>query len=379
MSALQNPFVLFGYAGKTYFCDRETETNELISALQNGRNVTLRSPRRVGKTGLIHHVFDQLAQSNPEIKCFYVDLFATHSLDEMVTELGKAVIGQLDTPMQKAENYVVKFFQSCRLYFSTDPLTGSPKLGLDLVTDNPAVTLDEIFSYICRSERECYIAIDEFQQILEYPEKNVEALLRTFIQNISNANFVFAGSQRRLMEEMFFSEKRPFFMSARSIVLEAIPFDVYCDFVCHHFEQAGKAIERDAIRLVYDAFQGVTLYLQRIMKDAFIITPAGDTCNTENTRHLVDEYILECEPRLREQLAMITEPQKELLYAMSEEGGPVKSITSAAFIKRHRMKSSSAVQSASKKLLEYDLLTRREGFYQITDPLLALWLKSRKL
>ena len=181
------------------------------------------------------------------------------------------------------------------------------------------------------------------------------------------------------MEEMFFSEKRPFFLSARSIVLEAIPFDVYCDFACLHFEQAGKSIERDAVRLVYDAFHGVTLYLQRIMKDAFNITPVGDTCNVANTQHLVDDYIMECEPRLREQLAMITESQKELLYAMSEEGAPVKSITTAAFIKRHRMKSTSAVQSAAKKLMEYDLLTRRDGYYGISDPLLALWLKSRKL
>ena len=42
MSALQNPFVLFGYAGKDYFCDREQETKELISALRNGRNYYLR-------------------------------------------------------------------------------------------------------------------------------------------------------------------------------------------------------------------------------------------------------------------------------------------------------------------------------------------------
>jgi predicted AAA+ superfamily ATPase len=75
MSELLNPFAVFGYAGAAYFCDRENETKELISALRNGRNVTLRSPRRVGKTGLIQHAFDELAQTNPEIKCFYVDLF----------------------------------------------------------------------------------------------------------------------------------------------------------------------------------------------------------------------------------------------------------------------------------------------------------------
>jgi hypothetical protein len=69
---------------------------------------------------------------------------------------------------------------------------------------------------------------------------------------------------------------------------------------------------------------------------------------------------------------------EKLLYAVSEEQAPVKSITSVAFVKRHRLKSSSAVQAASKKLLEYDLLTRRDGAYSIADPLMALWLKSRR-
>ena len=170
MNDLINPFIIFGYAGPKYFCDRENETKDLISALRNGRNITLRSPRRVGKTGLIQHLFATLTQTNPEIKCFYVDLFSTHSLGEMVVELGKAVIGQLDTPLQKMEGYVAQFFQSCRLYLSPDPLTGAPKLGLDLITANPAVTLEEIFTYIRKSEYTCYIAIDEFQQIVEYPE-----------------------------------------------------------------------------------------------------------------------------------------------------------------------------------------------------------------
>ena len=379
MAKNTNPFIVTGKIPDEYFCDRETESLQLKRFLDSQENVVLMSQRRMGKTKLVEHCLEGEG-ADKDYVLMNIDILHTSSFRELIQLMGITAFDRLATRSSRMMKLFTATLRSLGASFGYDPVQNTPTFDVRLgdIT-KPEYTLKEIFEYIEKADRRCIIVIDEFQQVTKYPEKNVEALLRTFIQNISNANFVFAGSQRRLMEEMFFSEKRPFFMSARSIVLEAIPFDVYCDFVCHHFEQAGKAIERDAIRLVYDAFQGVTLYLQRIMKDAFIITPAGDTCNTENTRHLVDEYILECEPRLREQLAMITEPQKELLYAMSEEGGPVKSITSAAFIKRHRMKSSSAVQSASKKLLEYDLLTRREGFYQITDPLLALWLKSRKL
>ena len=66
-----NPFSITSYIGAAYFCDRDVETKELAGALANGRNVTIVSPRRVGKTGLIHHFFRSL---NPnEVQCFYVD------------------------------------------------------------------------------------------------------------------------------------------------------------------------------------------------------------------------------------------------------------------------------------------------------------------
>ncbi len=62
-----NLFLLSGYHSPDYFCDREEETEKLVSALRNGRNVTLVSPRRMGKTGLIRHAFHRMEQTNGEI------------------------------------------------------------------------------------------------------------------------------------------------------------------------------------------------------------------------------------------------------------------------------------------------------------------------
>ncbi len=379
MAKNTNPFIVTGKIPDAYFCDRDTEASQLVRFLDSQENVVLMSQRRMGKTKLVEHCLENKA-AGKEYVLMNIDILHTSSFRELIQLMGRTVFDCLATRSSRLMKLFTTTLRSLGASFGYDPVQNTPTFDIRLGDITmPEYTLKEIFEYLEKADRRCIIVIDEFQQVTKYPEKNVEALLRTFIQQVSNANFVFAGSQRRLMEEMFFSEKRPFFMSARSIVLEAIPFDVYCDFACLHFEEAGKSIERDAVRLVYEAFHGVTLYLQRIMKDAFNITPVGDTCNVANTQHLVDDYIMECEPRLREQLALITEPQKELLYAMSEEGAPVKSITTAAFIKRHRMKSTSAVQSAAKKLMEYDLLTRRDGYYSISDPLLALWLKSRKL
>lgn len=195
---------------------------------------------------------------------------------------------------------------------------------------------------------------------------------------MSNANFVFAGSQHTNLEEMFLSSRRPFFQSAKLIQLEAIELPIYQEFVIKHFKENGKEILPVAIEETYRTFRGVTLYLQRIMKDAYTLTPQGETCDTELIHQLINDFIAENDYRIREILAYISEPQKEVLYAIHDEK-EVKSIVSAAFTKKHRLKSPSATQSAAKKLLEDDILTKKEKVYSIADPLLDLWIDKQKM
>lgn len=155
------------------------------------------------------------------------------------------------------------------------------------------------------------------------------------------------------------------------VIINPIDMDEYQDFALYHFRHFGKDIEPEAIQSVYNSFHGVTLYLQRIMKDAFNITPQGECCDVKTVNLLVDNYVLESDVRLREQLSFVSETQKALLYAIHEEANKASGITSAKFIKKHRLTSSSAVQSAAKKLLEYDFITRNEGIYSISAPLMA--------
>lgn len=371
-----NPFIIAGKIPAPYFCDRQDELKRLTRCIQNQENVVLVSPRRVGKTGLINHCFDQLDISEKYIT-INIDILHTSSLREFILELGVGVYRKIASRSDRLLKLFAATMRSLSASFGYDPIQGTPTFDIKIGDISmPEYTLEEIFNYLEQADRRCIIAIDEFQQIIYYPEKNVEALLRSHIQRLTNANFIYAGSERRIMSEMFYVSNRPFYQSATSIQLDPISLPVYIDFVQHHFHKAKKKIDAETIEIVYKSFCGVTLYVQRIMHDAYAAIGQGEACTLDFAQQLIEQFVSENATRLREQMAYISEQQKELLYAIFHEG-KAERITSSAFIKKHRLRSASAVQSAEKRLLEYDLISKRERTYFISDPLLELWMKQQ--
>ena len=205
-----NPFVLSPAIPDEFFCDRQNESASLLKSINNQENIVLISPRRVGKTGLIYHCFNQ-----PEIRDNYItvsiDILHTTSFQELIKELGAAVFNTVAKRSEKLTKLFVATLRSLSGSFGLDPMYLTPTFDVKLGQINaPEYTLEEIFAYLEKADKPCIVAIDEFQQITKYQEKNIEALLRGHIQKMTNTHFIFAGSERRLMNEMFFSEKRPF-------------------------------------------------------------------------------------------------------------------------------------------------------------------------
>ena len=219
----------------------------------------------------------------------------------------------------------------------------------------------------------CIVAIDEFQQITKYPEGNIEALLRGRIQKLTNTHFIFAGSERRIMNEMFFSDKRPFFQSATLLQLEPINLDVYTEFAVRQFHAAGKDISCEAIAWAYQTFDGVTMYIHKLLHDTFADTMPGTTCTISEMQYAAEQLLQQNAKRLQELLAYVTEQQKELLYAIAADRN-VQRITSSDFVRRHHLKSASAVQSAVRRLLDLDLITEQHKSFSVSDPLLRIWI-----
>jgi hypothetical protein len=140
-----------------------------------------------------------------------------------------------------------------------------PKFSFDIVPSTAETTLKEVFAYLRSKERRVVVAIDEFQQIAKYPEKGVEALLRSEIQFLLNVRFVFAGSRKHMMEEMFASPKRPFYQSTHIMSLREIPRDAYCAFAEKFFKDARRCFNSEMFSILYDRVEGITWYVQAVM------------------------------------------------------------------------------------------------------------------
>jgi AAA+ ATPase superfamily predicted ATPase len=373
MSSVKNPFVTGGYVSQDYFCDRVQESKEVIRILTNGNNLVLLSPRRMGKTGLIEHCFHQ-KELTQNYHTFFVDIYATSSLREFVYKLGKEIF---DTLKPKGKHFVESFFSiisSLRPAFKLDPTTGAPTFDIGIGEIQQAgFTLEEIFKYLESSDKPCLVAIDEFQQISRYPEKNLEAILRTQIQKCKNSSFIFAGSQRHIMQNIFFSSSQPFYQSVNLLQLDAINETEYVLFVRKHFLSFKKEIEEETILRVYHLFEGHTWYIQHIFNELFSLTEPERTCTWEMAEVAIENKLYAYKPLFQNTLNLLPERQKEILYVIAREG-KVSRITSGHFIKKHGLHSPSSVQTSVRQLLENDIITCENKIYSVYDRFFGMWL-----
>ena len=375
MARVKNPFVVTGKIEREYFCDRVVESKKIVKSIENGNNLVLISPRRMGKTGLVHYCYDFEFEKD-EYYTFFIDILHTTSLQEFTYLLGRKIY---ETVLPKSKKMMTAFIHTLKSIsgqFGFDPISNTPTFDLslgDIV--RPELTLEEIFYYLEHADRPCIVTIDEFQQIAKYPEKNVEALLRTHIQRMSNCQFIFAGSEYHIMQEMFVSAAHPFYNSADILELKAIGQDVYTEFVCSWMQHYGRTVAPEFVQLVYRLFRGNTYGMQRTFNEVFALLDEGAVCDKSVLIKAVNNIVDSKEPLFQELLSNIPEKQKPLLYAIAADG-EVEKITSVAFIKKHSLASASACQYAAKQLMASGIITKLHGKYSLNEQFFDIWINK---
>lgn len=368
-----NPFIIEGYKSPDYFCDRAIDTDILCEHIENQRNVALIAKRRIGKSGLIHNCFYQ-SRIKDHYYTFYIDIYDTKNLAELTIQIGKNVLEQLKPRGRQVWERFLEIVQSLRMGVSFD-INGNPEWGLSLGDiHTPDVLLEEIFRYLENAERPCIVALDEFQVIADYPEKTVEATLRKHIQNCHNVHFIYSGSKRHMMAEMFASPARPFYNSTALMTLEPIDATIYQEFANHHLASNDLSISNEAFTYLYEWSEGTTWYIQTILNALFSVKATGVIFEREDIDNAISTILERNAFAYKALLYQLAPKQKQVLYSIAKEG-PTEKIMSQQFLRKHSL-TASTVQGAVKVLLDRDFITWDDGYYKVSDAFFQQYLRQ---
>lgn len=368
---IANPFICQGYEGPKYFCDRDEETKNILSSLYNGRNITLISPRRLGKTGIIWHTFHHIQSENKDAICLYLDIFPTQSQHELVNMLGTKVLNNALSRGKAFGKKVMKFLGSLRPVVGIDHMTGFPNVTVNTDPTQAEMSLKNIFSLLKSLDKEVFIAIDEFQQLTQYPEKGTEALIRSHIQFLPNVHFIFSGSKQHLMSEMFLSPQRPFYQSTDIINLLPLEEEIYYRFANAFFEGRGGHLDHEVFRELYSTFDGYTWYIQSVLNRLYECCRKVES--VEQLRSTILSVTASKAPQYEYLKQMLTVNQFAILRAIAWEGMVVEP-TGKEFLKKYKLPSASSVNTALTTLTDKELVYRMPGGYIVYDRFLGIWL-----
>lgn len=370
---ISNPFILDTNIPNEYFCDREKETEKIISYIENGNNVVLSAPRRLGKTSMLYHILNDRTIKT-KYNTILVDLYNTNSpedfIDAFYTQFRKSNFSS-----REAKRFE-KIRTETRLEFGIDlrPLRYSKMdtITYKQIADN---IIDRMFDFFSQTSKPNIIVFDEFQQIEQYEQK-ITPLLRTKIQTLGNTRFIFSGSSMHMLDSMFNDYNNPFYDSATQVGLRPIPSPVYADFCSRMFRKFGKRADEEITRFAYPLFYGITLNLQQLFNKIFALTPDGGTADLAIAQSAILEILDEREQSYQLLIHDLSEKEKNLLLCIAQQG-LATNLMSAGNIRDYGLGSASSIQTVLRKLTNGDrslVIKGANSSYMLRDKYLELWL-----
>ena len=373
---MENPFTIKSYESKDLFCDREEELQLMLRNCINSTDMTLISQRRMGKTGLILRLFEELKEVKPTIHTIYIDIFASRNIDDFIKLMAEATMKSFQ-PKTSIGDKLLTFIKSLRPQLSFDNITGDPQLQIAYqTTHEKEYTLRGLFDFLDNQGEHIVIAIDEFQQIRDYPEQNMEALLRTYIQQTHNLTFIFCGSKKHLMADIFANEKKPFYNSTTFISLGKISEASYSAFIRKLLKERHRNITDEALQFILEWTHRHTYYTQQLCHTVY--ANGSKDITIEDVKKACEQLMKQGETVYLQYRQMLTDKQWDYLIAVAKEGS-IQQITASNFLKRHKIGTPSVSRRLADALcakgLINDEVTLKGTIYSLSDVFLSHWME----
>ena len=366
-----NPFLIADYISPSLFCNRKNETEKIISAIDNGRNLTLLSIRRLGKTGLIKHVFYKLKKKK-YIRLLYIDIISTQNIDDFIKLFSNAILAN----EKENANFLKKIqglVSSIRGKLVFDELTGMPEIEINYNSESEREnSLEKIFKYLASQKEKYIIAFDEFQQITDYPQKNIEAILRTHIQHQHKDQFIFSGSNKHLLISIFSDYGRPFYQSSDIMDLQRLETNEYTKFVVKFFKDEHREIDENLVKTYIEYYDNHTFYIQYFFNRLYATGKEKLTINDFSICR--DSILKEKENIFYTYRNLLTKAQFTLLKSIANEKD-LKQPNAKVFLHKYKLTASS-VNRTLKALLDKEMVYNESGIYKVYDVFLSKWLEQ---
>lgn len=370
------PFVFGVRVEGDTFTDRKEETNRLKMNFLYGVNTILISPRRMGKTSLVEKVCS-LVESDT-LKIAKIDAFGCRSENDFINAFATAVVratsSRWEEWMENAKTFLSRFIP--KISIGQDPLTDF-SIALEYNRAN-TVTEDilQLPETIAKQKGiKIVICIDEFQQIADFPDSiTFQKKLRSVWQLQSNVSYCLYGSKKHMMEKMFQSQSHPFYRFGDLFYLDKISETDWVEYICDRFRVTGKEISRELASEICTVTDRYSSYVQQLAWLVWLRTDKHAT--KEDVEFGIDRMLDACEPLFIQQTESLSAYQMNFLRALAN--GVHTGFTRSEILDTYQLGTAANISRLKKALTEKDLIMMTAPKkLEISDPILALWLKRR--
>lgn len=359
------------------FTDREKETKRMILDFENGVNVILISPRRMGKTSLVKKVMSEMTCS--DIKVVYMDIYDCRSEYDFYNRYAEAVLRATSSKMEQVLENIRRFLVRVTPKVSLSPEPNSEfsvSLGITPKEYQPEEILN-LPEMIAREKAiRIVVCIDEFQQIGEFTDSiNVQKRLRGSWQHHQNVSYCLFGSKKHLMENIFQSKRMPFYMFGEMIYLNCIPTEYWVPFIRLRFEKYGKYISEEHAARICATVSNYSSYVQQLAWNVMAETEREVT--DESMQNGINALLEQCNSLFVQQTDGLTTYQLNFLRTLCLDIH--RGFTAQAVSKIYPLGTKSNVERIKKALLEKELITQTKDGVFFADSVFERWFKHNMI
>ena len=358
------------------FTDRVQETKRLMMDFENGINVVLVSPRRIGKSSIVRKVMKEI--TNPNIKMVFMDIYDCRSEYDFYNRFASELLKQTATKTEHMIDNIKKFLVRLtpKISFSPEPMSEySLSLGITPQNYQPEEIL-QLPELIGQSQGiHIVVCIDEFQQIGEMPDSlTIQKRLRGIWQHQRNVSYCLFGSKKHLMTKLFQNRRMPFFQFGEMMYLEKIPTEEWVPFICSRFGSQGKLISEELAKRICETVDGNSSYVQQLAWN--VLAETEKTTTEDDFERGVDALLAQCSALFEEQLKGLSGYQMNFIRALCD--GVRSEFGSKTILETYNLGSKSNISRIKTALQEKEMIDFDKDNVYLEDPVFKLWFKRKE-